>query len=281
MSLNSDYYYFLDRLKRIFAKENINLLLEDLGVKTSDLMPKGDYNMRVNLTEANSFPFPSFLPLHTFDNTEYDCRNPREWLELGLIDGEQHPVPGKALLPNDDGEIGMEFAWTDVGVLDYDTNKELFLVQIVGTGGLQHNVIPTRNEAKVNGIANGDSVNEEPLTLSSSEAQQSWVPRIQLLFAAECPVNFAERVAKAYALRCETEALLRYNLYIDCMPMDGVVRLDPSSLERMITWARGTRTLRNDKRLVILVFSLVRNSKIFELLSSKSLARSPIDPAYS
>ena len=257
------------------------MLLEDLGVKTSDLMPKGDYNMRVNLTEANSFPFPSFLPLHTFDNTEYDCRNPREWLELGLIDGEQHPVPGKALLPNDDGEIGMEFAWTDVGVLDYDTNKELFLVQIVGTGGLQHNVIPTRNEAKVNGIANGDSVNEEPLTLSSSEAQQSWVPRIQLLFAAECPVNFAERVAKAYALRCETEALLRYNLYIDCMPMDGVVRLDPSSLERMITWARGTRTLRNDKRLVILVFSLVRNSKIFELLSSKSLARSPIDPAYS
>ena len=206
--------------------------------------------MRGNLTEANSSRFPSFLPLHIFDNTEYDCRNPKEWLELGLIDGKQHPVPGKALLPKDNGENRIEFDWIDVGALDYDMNKQLFLVQVVGTGGLQHNVIPATNGAVENGIVNGDASHEEPKKKHfKSEAQQAWVPRIQILFAAECPVNFAERVAKAYALRCETEALLRYNLYIDCMPMDGVVRLDPSSLERMITWAKGTRTLRNDKRL--------------------------------
>lgn len=240
----------IERQKRIFAKQNINSLLEELGVNTSDLMPKGDYNMRGNLTEANSSPFPSFLPLHIFDNTEYDCRNPKEWLELGLIDGKQHPVPGKALLPKDNGENRIEFDWIDVGALDYDMNKQLFLVQVVGTGGLQHNVIPATNGAVENGIVNGDASHEEPKKKHfKSEAQQAWVPRIQILFAAECPVNFAERVAKAYALRCETEALLRYNLYIDCMPMDGVVRLDPSSLERMITWAKGTRTLRNDKSL--------------------------------
>lgn len=27
--------------------------------------------------------FPSFLPLETFDNTEFDCRTPEEWLQLG------------------------------------------------------------------------------------------------------------------------------------------------------------------------------------------------------
>jgi dynein heavy chain len=27
--------------------------------------------------------FPSFLPLEIFDNTEFDCRTPEEWLELG------------------------------------------------------------------------------------------------------------------------------------------------------------------------------------------------------
>lgn len=152
----------IERQKRIFAKQNINSLLEELGVNTSDLMPKGDYNMRGNLTEANSSPFPSFLPLHIFDNTEYDCRNPKEWLELGLIDGKQHPVPGKALLPKDNGENRIEFDWIDVGALDYDMNKQLFLVQVVGTGGLQHNVIPATNGAVENGIVNGDASHEEP-----------------------------------------------------------------------------------------------------------------------
>ena len=27
--------------------------------------------------------FPSFLPLEIFDNTEFDCRTPEEWLALG------------------------------------------------------------------------------------------------------------------------------------------------------------------------------------------------------
>jgi len=29
--------------------------------------------------------FPSFLPLEIFDNTEYDCRTPSEWLDLGKL----------------------------------------------------------------------------------------------------------------------------------------------------------------------------------------------------
>lgn len=27
--------------------------------------------------------FPSFIPLEIFDNTEFDCRTPEEWLALG------------------------------------------------------------------------------------------------------------------------------------------------------------------------------------------------------
>ena len=209
--------------------------------------------MRVNLTGPDASPFPAFLPLHIFDDTEFDCRNPNEWLELGLVDGKQHPVPGKALLLRERGKNGKGYAWTDVGTLDYDDMKQLFLVQVVGTGGLQHNVIPAANGVMENGTVNGEAHgNEEPKRKRSKvEGAQFWVPRTQLLFAAEDPINFAERVAKAYALRCETEALLRYNLYVDCMPMDGVVRLDPSSLERMITWAKGTRTLKSDKRYLI------------------------------
>jgi hypothetical protein len=39
-----------------------------------------------------------------FDNEEFDCRTPREWLNMGLDPESQNrkPVPGKALLPTDD-----------------------------------------------------------------------------------------------------------------------------------------------------------------------------------
>ena len=57
--------------------------------------------MRVDLTQAdpkNKRLYPPFLSLDIFDNTEYDCRNPQEWLNLGVVKGRQRPVPGKALL---------------------------------------------------------------------------------------------------------------------------------------------------------------------------------------
>ena len=44
-------------------------------------------------------PFPCFLPLEVFDNTEYDCRTPEDWLALGADIGKRKPVPGKAFLP--------------------------------------------------------------------------------------------------------------------------------------------------------------------------------------
>lgn len=39
-----------------------------------------------------------------FDNEEFDCRTPIEWINMGLEPGSQNrkPVPGKALLPTDD-----------------------------------------------------------------------------------------------------------------------------------------------------------------------------------
>lgn len=89
------------RLKRIYASQDLATLLEQRGVLTSDLMPRKDFNMRVDLTKADPKSkrlYPPFLSLDIFDNTEYDCRTPREWLGLGVVKGKQRPVPGKALL---------------------------------------------------------------------------------------------------------------------------------------------------------------------------------------
>lgn len=226
-------------------------MLEDYGVNTCDLMPKEDINMSVNLTGLSNgepAPFPAFLPLHIFDDTEYDSRTPDEWMNLGVMDGEAKPVPGKALLPTTRTAEGFgNYQWIDVGALSYDKNKEEYLVQIVGTKGLRHNVVP--DEIKVRAVVQSPTEERPAKKRPRKYAKGQFnVPRIRLLFAAEDPVVFAERVARAFAFRRETEALLRYNLYIDCMPMDGVSKLDHPSLDRMVAWARDTRTLRKDRK---------------------------------
>lgn len=67
------------------------------------------------------------------------------------------------------------------------------------------------------------------------------------MFAAENPTEFAKAVHDAYHLRKKTEALLRYNLYIDYMPMDGVGELDSETLKRMVEWARGTPSISDER----------------------------------
>ena len=73
------------------------------------------------------------------------------------------------------------------------------------------------------------------------------MPRVRLYFRAEDPEIFAKRVAEAFVKRKHTEALLRYNLYIDCMPMEGVGELDQASLKKMTEWAKGAPALAKDK----------------------------------
>ncbi len=46
-------------------------------------------NFKNSSTQRGKQPtptFPSFLPLEIFDNTEFDCRTPEEWVNLGPFD---------------------------------------------------------------------------------------------------------------------------------------------------------------------------------------------------
>lgn len=64
-------------------------------------MPKqhDDLDILLNCDENDPAPFPAYLPLHIFDDEEYDCRTPEEWVSLGKVNGTRYPVPGLALLP--------------------------------------------------------------------------------------------------------------------------------------------------------------------------------------
>jgi len=86
---------------------NLVELLETLNIQTRKLMPRLDPDnklVQLNCDPDDPAPFPPYLPLEVFDNSEYDCRLPEEWLALGWVVAEhvRKPVPGLALLPASD-----------------------------------------------------------------------------------------------------------------------------------------------------------------------------------
>lgn len=48
------------------------------------------------------------MTFQIFDNEEFDCRTPDDWLALGCEQGsgDRKPVPAKAFLPTDDTKSG-------------------------------------------------------------------------------------------------------------------------------------------------------------------------------
>ena len=68
--------------------------------------------------------------------------------------------------------------------------------------------------------------------------------RLQICFDVENPGRFAERVMKATKARKVAEEMLRYNLYIDCMPTDGSADLDHAQVTRILKTTLNSKALR-------------------------------------
>nr|AML30859.1 axonemal inner arm dynein heavy chain 3 [Marsilea vestita] len=63
--------------------------------------------------------------------------------------------------------------------------------------------------------------------------QTAWIPRLFLHFKAESPFTFAKRFAQACRLRDQTEALLKYYLYVDSMPKEDIKTLREEQEDRI------------------------------------------------
>ncbi|NWI86599.1 DYH1 protein, partial [Pitta sordida] len=136
----------IERRRRLYLTFDIAELLASKGIDSNELMPRHyDPDNLPTIEKTKDSVFPIYLPLKVFDNDEYDCRTPEEWISLGLEPGsiDRKPVPGKALLPTDD-VLGHEdpksqeliYKWIDVGVLDYDKETDLYLVHKTDKNGL-------------------------------------------------------------------------------------------------------------------------------------------------
>ncbi|XP_066527086.1 dynein axonemal heavy chain 1 [Hoplias malabaricus] len=248
----------IERLRREYLKLDITQLLAKLGIESNQLMPRKlsiEAPTEESCPGASKGPCPptakkpcppvsNYLPLEIFDDEEFDCRTPEDWLTLGnQPDSSDHkPVPAKALLPTSDTvltegrNLTPEYSWQSVGVLDYCPEKKMYLVQKADSNGRLRN---SSGRLAMTGVLR----NKGPLLDG-----QLWVPRIRLMFLAEDPRIFAKRVQFAHNSRQTTEALLLYHLSVDCMPTwSGTPTLPSTSLQHIKTFALTTPGLRLPK----------------------------------
>ena len=116
--------------------------------------------------------------------------------------------------------LGPRYEWVDVGVLDYDPPTKLYHIKRVFVPNrllAKNTVLPSTSSTSLKsdgGSSDGDrsdgEVSDGDDKVDSDDSINYWVPRVRLMFAAEDPTVFAERVSYAYQLRQQTEALLRY-----------------------------------------------------------------------
>uniref|UniRef100_A0A0G4F0A6 Dynein heavy chain 1, axonemal n=1 Tax=Chromera velia CCMP2878 TaxID=1169474 RepID=A0A0G4F0A6_9ALVE len=191
----------VERKKKWFQSQDIQHLLSVRGINYSD--PSFDENR--------------WLPLEPFDDLEFDARTPEEWINMGWTDGshpgepkktqtaassmkekEFMPLAAQGLRPDNAGAA----SWVPCLVCGFDAKTAKFEVQWV------------------------------------SDKQTWYLTRLQLLFDAEDPTIFADRVAKAHTCRRFAEGLIRYQFYVDNMPTDELATLDADQISRIFDSAQ-------------------------------------------
>ncbi|KAG9260637.1 dynein heavy chain 1, axonemal [Astyanax mexicanus] len=267
----------IERLRQEYLKLDIDELLADLGIDSKQLIPR-ELSSEGHTEDAHTSRSKSPSPPEAkkpcppiFDNEEFDCRTPEDWLALGFeLDSTDHkPVPAKALLPTSDNisdtvivSPTLEYMWQSVGVLDYCPEEKQYLVQKADPLGR----IRDRNGKPA---VPGAQRNKDSLL-----AGQFWVPRIRLMFCAEDPRIFAQRVQFALNSRKTTEAMLLYNLCVDCMPFSSVTpTLDPTSLQRIRDFTLSTPGL----KLPLLQERMKRLEKEVELHYNRTMNKLSFD----
>ncbi|KAG7240353.1 hypothetical protein INR49_026924, partial [Caranx melampygus] len=237
----------IERCRREYLIIDFEKQLEEKGIDSNLIMPRHPISHGEDVTPNN--PLSSCLPLEIFDNVDYDCWTPEDWLALGKAEGspDQKPIPAKALLPTDDptssdedaNDACAEYRWHLVGVLDYSEEKCQYLVEKVH----QESRV---TDAEGNPISNeGHKKSKFPEEFPLLPSTKYWVPRIRLFFFAEDPRVFVERLQFALHLRKQTEALIAFNRPVDCMPIwSGGPFLETYSLQCMKKYVLSTPGLR-------------------------------------
>uniref|UniRef100_A0A1A9WUA8 Dynein heavy chain linker domain-containing protein n=1 Tax=Glossina brevipalpis TaxID=37001 RepID=A0A1A9WUA8_9MUSC len=155
--------------------------------------------------------FEHFLPLSFFDDSNYDTHSPEAWLKLGQIEsGEFYPLPAKAFLPVN--QSLMDYKWQFAAIHSYDD----------------------------------DTGKWTAMNLSDEHVYE--VPKVQVMFMAENPYIFVERLKKAVKIRNEAETVIMLETIVDCVMLQDLteLRIYPNKLvERLMSKVKTDPTFFN------------------------------------
>ncbi|KAJ3159379.1 Dynein heavy chain 1, axonemal [Geranomyces michiganensis] len=260
----------IERKKRLFYNQNIGELiykaLEDLKQELAEAKAATLPPPVPGAPQPETLPaitLSNFLPLENFDDEEYESRDIKEWLDMetyGANDetsvltrqasnlrtghaqqldvyGTQFatiPVPGQAF----NGTI-----WRDCLVMAYNWTTKLWLVKWKNVNGWTYSHVYDDNDNEDLDLEEEEEEEDDQDAAESTERTRSgpkseaWVHRINLVFLAEDPFVFAQRVKAAYRLREQVARGLKYSFYIDCMPTEQALQIPVPQLERVLTLA--------------------------------------------
>ncbi|KAL0272752.1 UNVERIFIED_CONTAM: hypothetical protein PYX00_005610 [Menopon gallinae] len=220
---------FIERRRREYLSMNLEELLKEYGLTDDDLLPPTTSRLK---NQFALFESSSFLPLEVFDDVGFDPCSISDWLELGKIQNVQHPIPAVAFIPVPVsrlkklkiGKASMRY-----------TNRSHRTKQVQNIRNrLKNWDVPVHYlwlDVAVMGY-NYDTSKWHIVTLDGSQSKM-WLPRIYVMFRAEDPKNFALRVLDAVQRRHQAEKLIKFNIYCDSMPLDGMPGLEEKTIQRI------------------------------------------------
>nr|XP_034195945.1 dynein heavy chain 1, axonemal-like [Osmia lignaria] len=200
----------IERLRRSYRNLKIEDVLEEDGISPKEMLPPAVVLSLLSHEQIYGlFATASILPLEIFDDEEYDCRTTEDWISLSIIDGVRYPLPAEVFVQKyretdevariDDEALNHLYKWYDAAVTYYDYKHKLWSV----------------------------------LTLDGLK-RKFLLPRIYIRFYAENPRVFAKRLATAIEHRKIADASIKYNFYLDCMQMDGMLTLNEKQKEAIV-----------------------------------------------
>ena len=198
----------VDRKKRAFVTVNITEALQKNGVLPHLIST-------INITREDTI---DSMPLSMFYNSDFDSRSLESWMESA----NESDLMGRAMCVKEVRDV-VTIAWkpcTIVGASD-----DLFYVRFYNE---DQKVKP--HEQSV-----------EPTNYVSEQ-----LDRIFICFDAEDPEIYCAHLLDAMKRKSETASSVALNLYVDCMPMDGLKELNSEQISRILDLAVNVDSLRQN-----------------------------------
>ena len=242
----------MERTKRAYASVDITELFESNGV----IKKFKEIELKKNKSPEEFKNSLDNIPLHYFENTEYESRDMSEWLRL--IKQSPEGLPARAYsaeLYERNQELNVKISWKSCQIVEYNENLNQFKILFENSSYVQN--------------ANEESRGDVHLD------------RIYFCFDAEDPLLYAERIQDAFTRKETVHSKLALNLYVDSMPVDNLRPLNSTQVNRILGLAVNTDALRTNTALdtatFIQQFNLNHMRTINRLIFINILTKYPSD----